>query len=468
MGPSHNQPGTSSQHLKNPLGVLVLTVLSLSVASVLSLAETSHAQQSPLRVSFQPFDNSKALALQALSQAKQSVHVAQYNIRDRDFANKLLELKNKGLDVKVVVDAKNAKNSWNVVDDEMEAQGLTVVRKSAGGKYGIMHHKFTVIDGQTIMTGSFNWNHTAQLSNNENMLIIHDAKLARDYEQEFQELLGAAPETRGSPAGLTANSPMRVLFSPEDRVDFEIIDLIRKAKKSVHVAMFTFYDRYTSRELVKAAQRGVKVELITEAKQASRSGEDEKVAQAGGKVIIAANRSAQHSAMHHKYAVVDEQIVITGACNWTYTAFKHSFEDVLIIRDQSLAKSYLLDFADLMKRYDAGYTAADYAWTRSRAGVQFVCKQDKTKWGDQLCVVGNHAALGFWDPKKALKLETSSSNYPQWSGSVSLPANSRIEYKYIVLSADGKVRWEQGFNRLLVIDAQGRSQSRLEEYRQSP
>ncbi|MFJ8019424.1 carbohydrate-binding module family 20 domain-containing protein [Streptomyces sp. NPDC096311] len=67
-----------------------------------------------------------------------------------------------------------------------------------------------------------------------------------------------------------------------------------------------------------------------------------------------------------------------------------------------------------------------------------------TVWGQNVYVVGSIPALGTWDPKSAVPL--SSAGYPTWSGTVTLPASTAFEYKYIVKDAAGNVTWEDGAN----------------------
>jgi alpha-amylase len=68
-----------------------------------------------------------------------------------------------------------------------------------------------------------------------------------------------------------------------------------------------------------------------------------------------------------------------------------------------------------------------------------------TTTGTNVYVVGNVSALGSWDTGKAVAL--SSAGYPVWSGSVALPANTAIEYKYLKKDASGNVTWESNANR---------------------
>ncbi len=55
--------------------------------------------------------------------------------------------------------------------------------KTDGNKY-TMHHKVIIIDGATVITGSFNFTKSADDSNDDNILIIRSAAVAALYEQE--------------------------------------------------------------------------------------------------------------------------------------------------------------------------------------------------------------------------------------------------------------------------------------------
>jgi len=69
-----------------------------------------------------------------------------------------------------------------------------------------------------------------------------------------------------------------------------------------------------------------------------------------------------------------------------------------------------------------------------------------TFWGQNVFVVGNVPALGSWNPAAAVAL--SPTNYPVWTGSVTLPQNTRVEYKYIK-KVNSDVVWESDPNRVV-------------------
>jgi alpha-amylase len=68
-----------------------------------------------------------------------------------------------------------------------------------------------------------------------------------------------------------------------------------------------------------------------------------------------------------------------------------------------------------------------------------------TWWGQNVSVVGSIPGLSGWDPNLSVAL--SSATYPVWCATVSVPANTRFEYKYIKKDPDGTVEWESDPNR---------------------
>ena len=77
--------------------------------------------------------------------------------------------------------------------DNLAAAGIDV--HSHQGIAGSLHHKYAVIDysealsDPTVVTGSHNWSSTAENINDENTVIVHDARVSNLYYQEFRGLL---------------------------------------------------------------------------------------------------------------------------------------------------------------------------------------------------------------------------------------------------------------------------------------
>ncbi|MEU7030328.1 carbohydrate-binding module family 20 domain-containing protein [Streptomyces sp. NPDC046275] len=73
--------------------------------------------------------------------------------------------------------------------------------------------------------------------------------------------------------------------------------------------------------------------------------------------------------------------------------------------------------------------------------------------GQNIYVTGNRAELGNWSPAVALKLDPAA--YPVWKLTVTLPAGTSFEYKYLRKDAAGNVTWESGANRTATVPASG-------------
>ena len=60
------------------------------------------------------------------------------------------------------------------------------------GNPGLMHDKVFIIDGQIVITGSYNFTSSAERSNDENVLIIYDKQIAAQYLAEFERIYAIA------------------------------------------------------------------------------------------------------------------------------------------------------------------------------------------------------------------------------------------------------------------------------------
>ena len=54
-------------------------------------------------------------------------------------------------------------------------------------EHAIAHNKVMIIDGETVITGSFNFNKAAWENNAENLLVIHDKALAERYNRNWED-----------------------------------------------------------------------------------------------------------------------------------------------------------------------------------------------------------------------------------------------------------------------------------------
>jgi phosphatidylserine/phosphatidylglycerophosphate/cardiolipin synthase-like enzyme len=131
---------------------------------------------------FCPEDSCSSHVIENLKEAKTEVYFLAFSFTHDGIGQTLLDLNNKGVRIQGVFEKTrqnefseyyNLNNSINVKWDEY--------------KY-VMHHKVFIIDNKTVITGSFNPTESADKSNDENVLIIHDEDIAKKYLKEFDQI----------------------------------------------------------------------------------------------------------------------------------------------------------------------------------------------------------------------------------------------------------------------------------------
>jgi phosphatidylserine/phosphatidylglycerophosphate/cardiolipin synthase-like enzyme len=111
------------------------------------------------------------------------VHVLIYSFTLPNIAEALIDAKNRGVDVKIVFEKEQISQYSQYF--RLASAGVSV-RNDTNPDY--MHNKVAIIDGVIVMTGSYNWSSSAENSNNENLIIIKSANVAREYETVFYRI----------------------------------------------------------------------------------------------------------------------------------------------------------------------------------------------------------------------------------------------------------------------------------------
>jgi len=135
--------------------------------------------------------------------------------------------------------------------------------------------------------------------------------------------------------------------------------MIQEAKYSIHVMMFEmgYYEKYPNtpsnlliKELIDARKRGVKVEVILEAREGrdrttERNRVTGKILSNGGVEVI---YDPLFKTTHAKCMVVDGHLTLLGSTNWTYYALTNNNEVSVLIRSKEVAKE-LIDYFNRVK-----------------------------------------------------------------------------------------------------------------------
>lgn len=141
---------------------------------------------------FAPEDDVPPKIIHYLDDAKRSIHFMAFSFTDSTIGNAMIRSQQRGVAVEGVIETRNA-GSKGSQRDHLAASGIPVL---ADGNNYVMHHKVIVIDGTWTITGSYNFTGSAAHDNDENVLVIENAEVARMFEQEYQRVKRMAAGAR--------------------------------------------------------------------------------------------------------------------------------------------------------------------------------------------------------------------------------------------------------------------------------
>ena len=135
-----------------------------------------------LSVYFSPKDNIiKTVLLPLINNSKKYIYMPVFLITDSNLSNALINAKKRGVDVKVIVDATNAKNSYSK-HKTLRQYGILVKTENWAGK---LHSKSIIIDDKYTIIGSMNFSKSGETKNDENLVVIKDSDITKFYKAYF-------------------------------------------------------------------------------------------------------------------------------------------------------------------------------------------------------------------------------------------------------------------------------------------
>ncbi len=141
----------------------------------------------------------------------------------------------------------------------------------------------------------------------------------------------------------------KVYFSPGEDCLNAIIQQLKKAKKEVKVCVFTISDNRIGSVLRDLHFKGIDVKIISDNDRRFDAGSDiHYLMKKGIKVKI--DKTSAH--MHHKFAVIDKKVTITGSYNWTRSAEQVNNENIVVTNKNLITKAYLKEFDRLWNNFE--------------------------------------------------------------------------------------------------------------------
>ncbi len=143
--------------------------------------------ETKIEVHFSARDNCRERIVECINNSKDSIIFALYFLTDKEVIKALLDARKRGVKIEGIIDKQCASgaSSKKLISELKKNLKINIINK----KYGIMHHKFAVIDRKIVITGSYNWTFSANNRNYENLVIIKNEDLALEYFKEYKRII---------------------------------------------------------------------------------------------------------------------------------------------------------------------------------------------------------------------------------------------------------------------------------------
>lgn len=133
---------------------------------------------------FSPGEDCPRAIRRLLTNARHSADVCVFTITDDRLADALVESHSRGVSVRIITDDAKADDLGSDVD--RFGQAGIALRLDRSPYH--MHHKFAIVDGTTLLTGSYNWTRGAARDNQENLVVTDDPRLVSPFATAFNRL----------------------------------------------------------------------------------------------------------------------------------------------------------------------------------------------------------------------------------------------------------------------------------------
>jgi len=269
-------------------------------------------------------DDLRWLFYKSIKEAKKSVDIVMFGMTESSILH-ILAKKAKTIPVTVYYDAKNSLALKKIIPN---------IKAFPVEKSAFMHQKIMVIDKKMVFIGSANFT-TSSLNMHDNLIIgFHSPKIAKF-------ILEKSPNHNGYLSTLHAGKNLEFWLLPDPRGNGlnAILKALRKAKKSIKIAIFTFTHPGIVQELALAKKRGVKVDVTIDF--GASLGISSKVIKLlkNEKINVLVSQGSQ--LLHHKFILIDDKTLITGSANLTKAAFYKNHDCFLIMQLNGTQKKFM-------------------------------------------------------------------------------------------------------------------------------
>jgi phosphatidylserine/phosphatidylglycerophosphate/cardiolipin synthase-like enzyme len=144
---------------------------------------TIPVQNNSVAAYFSPEGGCTEVIVKEIGTAKAEIYVQAYSFTSTPIAKALLDASKRGVKVEAILDKSQRTAKYSSATFLAHVHIPTYI----DDKHAIAHNKIMVLDGATVITGSFNFTKAAEERNAENLLIIRSQELAKQYLDNWEQ-----------------------------------------------------------------------------------------------------------------------------------------------------------------------------------------------------------------------------------------------------------------------------------------
>jgi phosphatidylserine/phosphatidylglycerophosphate/cardiolipin synthase-like enzyme len=177
--------------------LFLVLILAHSLVGCQQATDEAARPLPPIEVYFSPNGGCTEAIVREIGAAKSEILVQAYSFTSVPIAKALIDAHKRGVRVQVILDESQKTEKYSSADFLLHAGIPTMIDT----KHAIAHNKIMVIDGQVVITGSFNFTKAAEENNAENLLVIRDKAIAAKYAGNWQAHADHAEKYEGKQTG---------------------------------------------------------------------------------------------------------------------------------------------------------------------------------------------------------------------------------------------------------------------------
>lgn len=289
-----------------------------------------------------------------IDETSKTLDVCAFELDNQVIVDALVRAVGRGVRVRLVTETDYLDESGIAA---MKKVNVPIVDDQRDG--ALMHNKFMVFDQKKVWTGSMNFTENCAYKNNNHGLMIQSEALAQNYMTKFtwmfeKRKFGGLPSKEDRiphpTVTLSDGTVLENYFSTHDRPANHVMEVLKKAKRSIHFMAFSFTHDGIGQEMMSKAMAGVDVQGVFEKSQSTNDYcEYHRMLQAKLPVYLDGNSRN----LHHKVIIIDGEIVICGSFNFSKSADESNDENLLIIYNAAAAKQFEAEFQKVLKEAKA-------------------------------------------------------------------------------------------------------------------